>query len=109
MARPKSSSRNRGASAGTGRKLPVFAWCERAAALDRHDERIAYIEREVPAAWRDITLDTLPHFIAGRINAESDKAKRNALIADALSGRHSPAWAKRFIDCMTADVGAGAW
>jgi hypothetical protein len=109
MARPKSSSGNRRTSAGTGRKLPVFAWCERAAALDRHDERLAYIKREVPADWQDITLATLPHFIVGRITNEPDKAKRNALIEDALAAKHKPAWAKRFIDCMTADVGAGAW
>jgi hypothetical protein len=53
---------------------------------------------------------TLPSFIVSRIEDEADRRKRNALIADAIDyPHHNPAWARSFIESMTADTGRNAW
>lgn len=104
MARAKSSRGVGRAGAGTGVKLPVFVWCERAAALDRHEDRLAFIEREVPEAFQSITKKSLPHFIVARIDAERDRLKRRELIRDAMTAKHDPDWARGFILHMVADA-----
>lgn len=110
MARPKSRRSNNRGSTSSGRKLPTFVWAERAAGHSRHADRLAFIEREVPENWRAFVRAILPHFVVSRINEMPPGKARNDLIEDAIDfPRHDPAWARGFIETMTAQAGRGAW
>lgn len=110
MARPSYSRRNDRAGSSGGRKPDAFVYAERAAALATCAERYAWIDREVPENWRDITLATLPHFVVARINEQRrNRQEHNRLIDDAMNYRHHrPSWAGKFIVDMT-DENRDGW
>lgn len=98
MAGSKGSRQKRGGSAGTGRKVPSFAWAERAARLDKQEDRHRFIDNEVPEAFRATVREILPHFLVGRFEAEKLRSRQVALVEDACAPHPlNPDWQESFI------------
>ena len=71
--------------------------------LNRHAERLAFIEREVPEKFRDLARATLPHVLVGRLE-ELPRLEQNALLRDINEFEgHDPPWAGDFIEMMLAE------
>lgn len=78
------------------RKIDSMVWAEQAAGAGNHAERMAWIDKYVPATHRTLVLHLLPDFLALVVANLPTKEERRAFLDD-IPDDCDPDWTKQLV------------
>lgn len=79
-------------------RLQSVTWAEEASKKGTHDERMQWIDKNVPENFRALVRDHMVAFLADRIYALPTKERRRAAIDDIPLDSDTP-WARSLVEC----------
>lgn len=80
------------------RKIESIAWAEEAVKGNTHEERMRWIENNVPENFRSLVRDHMVAFLAAKIYELPTKELRRAAIDD-IPLDCDPPWARSLVEC----------
>jgi hypothetical protein len=90
----------------TGKKLTRLqsvVWAEQASKGETHDERMQWIEKNVPENFRALVRDHMVYYLAQRIYHLPTKEIRRAAIDD-IPLDCDPTWARSLVECIVLSM-----
>ncbi len=84
-------------------RLKSMVWAEQAARGDTHEERMQWIERNVPENFRALVRDHMVGCLAERIFAIPTKEGRRAAIDD-IPLDADPCWSRSLVECLVLSL-----
>lgn len=84
-----------------GKKLTrpqSLVWAEQASRGETHEQRMQWIDRNVPEAFRALVRDHMVGYVADRIYALPTKEARRAAIDD-IPLDCDPPWSRSLVEC----------